>query len=78
MSQLLPDKFVPLRQSLVGQGAVILGVLRDERTTVAELYVESKARLAGLTYDGFVLTLDWLYLTDSIFVKGNKVGMGSA
>ena len=73
MSQLLPDKYVPLRQSLVGQGAVILAVLKDDRFSVARLYVESKSQLPYLTYDNFVLTMDWLYLAGSIIVDDDLV-----
>jgi len=76
MSQLLPDKYVPLRQSLVGQGAVILAVLKDQPFSVARLYVESKTQLPYLTYDNFVLTMDWLYLAGSIIVDDDLVRKG--
>ncbi|MFL4474571.1 ABC-three component system middle component 6 [Paeniglutamicibacter sp. MACA_103] len=76
MSQLLPDKFVPLRQSLLGQGAVVLAVLKDEKFSVARLYVESKRQLPHLTYDNFVLTMDWLYIAGSIVVDDHVVQKG--
>ncbi|WP_354149245.1 ABC-three component system middle component 6 [Arthrobacter sp. 754] len=76
MSQLLPDKYVPLRQSLVGQGAVVLSVLQNEPYSVARLYVESKRHMPHLTYDNFVFTMDWLYLAGSIVVDKDLVRKG--
>jgi hypothetical protein len=76
MSQLLPDKYVPLRQSLVGQGAIVLSVLQNEPFSVARLYIESKRQLPHLTYDNFVLTMDWLYLAGSIVLNEDVVRKG--
>ncbi len=76
MSQLLPDKYVPLRQSLVGQGAIVLSVLQNEPFPVARLYVESKRQLPHLSYDNFVLTMDWLYLAGSIVLNEDVVRKG--
>jgi hypothetical protein len=76
MSQLLPDKFVPIRQSLVGQGAEVLRSLRSEPRPIASLYVELRERLPHLTYDSFVLTLDFLYATGRITWGGDRVGQG--
>jgi hypothetical protein len=66
MSQLLPDKFVPIRQSLVGQGAEVLRALGDDGRSIPALYVELRELLPHLTYDSFVLTLDFLYATGRI------------
>ena len=76
MSQLLPDKFVPIRQSLVGQGAEVLRSLHGEPRPVASLYVELRERLPHLTYDSFVLTLDFLYATGRINWAGDRIGQG--
>lgn len=73
MSQLLPDKYVPLRQSLIGQGGVVLSILQNEPFSIARLYVESKRQLPYLTYDNFVLTMDWLYLAGSIVLNKDLV-----
>lgn len=66
MSQLLPDKFVPIRQSLVGQGAEVLRALGDDSRSIPALYVELRGLLPHLSYDSFVLTLDFLYATGRI------------
>ena len=77
MSQLLPDKYVPLRQSLVGQGAVVLSILQNDPSSVARLYVEAKRRLPHLTYDNFVLTMDWLFLAGSVVLVGDRITKGA-
>lgn len=77
MSQLLPDKYVPLRKSLVGQGAIILSVLQNEAFAVARLYVETKRMLPHITYDNFILTLDWLFLSGSISFAGDRITKGN-
>ncbi len=66
MSPLLPDKFVPEHQSLVGQGALVLTLLSDRPMSVAQLFVETRSRLAHMTYDAFVETLDALYALGAI------------
>ncbi len=73
MTQLLPDKFVPLRQSLIGQGAEVLTVLQDRTEAVAALFVQSRQRLPHLTYDSFVLTLDLLYAAGRITLTNGLI-----
>jgi hypothetical protein len=63
MSQLLPDKFVPTSQSLVGQGATIIEVMAGRALSVAQLFVEVRQRSPHLTYDAFGLSLSTLYAT---------------
>ena len=72
MSQLLPDKFVPIKQSIVGQGAEVLRTLAGESRSIASLYVQIKEQLPHITYDSFVLTLDFLYATGRISWTGER------
>lgn len=73
MTQLLPDKFVPLRQSLIGQGAEVLTALQDRTEAVGALFIESRQRLPHLTYDSFVLTLDLLYAAGRISLTNGRI-----
>lgn len=66
MSQLLPDKFVPVRQTLIGQGSEILTLISERSWSVAELFIAVRERLPRITYDQFVLTLDLLYATNLV------------
>ena len=66
MTRLLPDKFVPERQSVLGQGAVLLALLMNRPLSVAQLFVEARERLPHLKYDSFVETLDALYALNVI------------
>lgn len=62
MLQSLPDKFVPLSATVVGQAAQVLSVVRDrERVSIAELFIELRTRLDHFTFDHLVATLDFLY-----------------
>jgi hypothetical protein len=79
MSQLLPDKFVPVGQTVIGQGATLLAILSDRAVPVAQLFVEARERTPYLTYDGFGLTLASLYALGLIEPVGNAlIGRASA
>lgn len=66
MSQLLPDKFVPVRQTLIGQGSEVLSLVSQRSWSVAQLFIAARERLPHITYDQFVLTLDLLFAADLV------------
>lgn len=73
MSQLLPDKFVPVRQTLIGQGSEILSLTSERAWSVAELFIAARERLPRITYDQFVLTLDLLFATDLVALVDDEI-----
>lgn len=73
MSQLLPDKFVPVRQTLIGQGSEILSLIGQRSWRVAELFVVVRGSRPQITYDHFVLTLDLLFATNLIALVDDDI-----
>lgn len=61
MTEVLPSKLLPIARTLVGQGSVILEVLVEAGLSVGQLWIHSKERLPGLTYEEFVDALSLLY-----------------
>lgn len=57
---LLPDKYVQLGSSLLGQAAQLLQ-LRSRDQAVNELWGAVKRADLGITYDRFILSLDLLH-----------------
>ncbi|MDM4721446.1 hypothetical protein QTQ03_18240 [Micromonospora sp. WMMA1363] len=54
---ILPDKYVDLEHSLLGQAASLIAARRSA-TTVSDLWT---AVQEGMTYDRFILALDLLF-----------------
>ncbi len=61
MTSVLPDKFVPELESLVGQGAIVLQILSERSMTAAQLLAACRTSLPHVTYDGLVETLNALF-----------------
>ena len=68
---ILPTKRLPLSRSLVGQGSHILQLL-DRPKTVSRLWADYNVANSDLlerrvvTFDWFVLTLDFLHLVGAV------------
>jgi hypothetical protein len=76
---ILPTKHLNSRRSLVGVGATVLELL-DEPKTVSRLWDEYKVAYSGastgtsgLTYDWFVLGLDFLFAVGVVVLSGGLV-----
>ena len=62
---ILPTKFINLEDSLLGLGAVILGLLTYPRTITA-LWEEIRKSPEAMSFHYFVLALDLLYILGAI------------
>lgn len=60
-----PDKTIELKYTLLGIGSLILSELITPQT-VSSLWEKVRTREEIGTYEKFVLTLDFLYLTELI------------
>lgn len=71
---ILPTKYLPIEQSLLGVGALLMSKLRSGRT-VSALWSEVKEREEVGSFERFTLSLDLLYamgiidLRDGIITK---------
>ncbi|WP_395639420.1 ABC-three component system middle component 6 [Pseudolysinimonas sp.] len=61
MNEILPDKFTPARQTVVGQASFIASQLQNKNMTIAQLFSEFKQADSGATFDSFVTALTFLY-----------------
>lgn len=61
MSDFYPDKFTPIERTVVGESAVILGLLRGRAISIGQLFVEFRKMSPATTYDSFALALTFLY-----------------
>lgn len=61
MNEVLPDKFTPTRQTVVGQAAQLASLLQDSNASVARLFASLKTSDPGITFDSFVTALTFLY-----------------
>jgi len=65
---ILPTKHIPLRQSLLGVGGILLRHL-DRKRTFSELWERVRAVREVGNYQRFVLALDLLYAVDAIALE---------
>ena len=66
---ILPTKYVQERASLLGQAAHLLSMRRQEMT-VSELWTEAReAEDFSMSYDTFVLALDFLYIVGAVKLR---------
>lgn len=70
---ILPNKYVPISESLIGISSLILSVLSDSKMTIDELwsefnkYITQTNILKNLpTYNKFALSINFMYLTKMI------------
>lgn len=65
---ILPDKYIKIPNSFVGQGAFLIGVLEKEPCTISILWekiTEPNKRL-GWTLDKLMLILDFLFMLNIV------------
>lgn len=77
---ILPNKYVPISESLIGISSLILNVLGDKRLTLDELWNNFKNDLKNTnkikhipTYNKFVLSINFMYMTKMINYTENGV-----
>jgi hypothetical protein len=69
MNSLVPRKHISLDQSLLGFGAKIINLI-DDNSTLELLWQKCNINSAVKhSFDDLVLTLDFLYLIDVIFIN---------
>jgi hypothetical protein len=73
--EILPDKFTPIDQTLVGRSAMLLAVLSEESYTVSGLFAAVKVRMNPITFETFAASLTFLYAADLIFQKNETLGV---
>lgn len=66
MSDFYPDKFTPIERTVVGESAIILGLLRGRAISIGQLFVEFREVSPATTYDSFALALTFLYGAGSV------------
>jgi hypothetical protein len=62
---ILPTKHIKTSQSVVGLGAAVLNILAEEQT-LTRLWESARLELDKITFERFVLTLDFLYMLGCI------------
>ena len=62
---LLPNKYIPSSHSLVGIGAMLLRHM-ERPTSVSRLWELTKNEPGVVTYENFVLSLDYLFAIGTI------------
>ncbi len=70
---ILPNKYIPLSESLIGISSLILDILSSNKMTIDELwnnfncslYKNKKVKNVP-SYNKFVLTINFMYLTNMI------------
>lgn len=67
-----PDKYVRLENSLLGQATALLAQASDDQS-MSELWALTRSTRAGLSYDRFVLCLDFLHALGVLDVTNGKV-----
>lgn len=70
--QLLPDKYIPVEETLIGLGAIALREL-DAPASVSSLWRRMMGHKEVATYERFVLTLDFLYAVRAIDFADNLI-----
>lgn len=68
---ILPNKYITLSQSLIGVSSIVLNALGNKKLTIEKLWdkvckIYDKQELKKLTYNKFLLTLDFMFITNMI------------
>lgn len=70
---ILPNKYILLNESLIGLSAFILDVIKDKKMGIEEIwekfeknYILNKKIKNPPTYQKFLYTLDFMYLTEML------------
>lgn len=67
--QLLPDKYVPVEETVIGLGAIALSEL-DTPVSVSTLWRKMMKHPEVATYERFILALDFLFAVNAIVLSG--------
>lgn len=67
LAMLLPTKHLTENRSLIGIGAIVLDLLNEPRT-ISNLWNGVRGKLMGarISYERFILCLDFLFMIDAI------------
>lgn len=63
---IFPDKYLKKERALIGIGAKILIELDKQPMTLSSLWSLSKEKRIEVSYEKFIYTLDFLYITNLI------------
>ncbi len=70
---ILPNKYIPLSDSLIGISSLILETLSSNKMTIDELWdnfnrnIKQNKQVKNIpTYNKFVLTINFMYMTNMI------------
>jgi len=62
---ILPAKHISLSRSYLGNGASLLNILEKPKT-VSDLWFEMRNSKKNVTFDNFVLSLDFLFIIGAV------------
>jgi len=74
MSDLLPDKLLPVAHTVVGRGAVILALLQETTRPPGQLYILARESHPSMTYDEFVEALTLLFAAGIVHQTNGIIG----
>lgn len=69
---ILPDKNIKIEYSLLGCGAVLLSEITEPQT-ISLLWDKVKNHEGIVSFEKFLLTLDYLYMINSIVLKDGMI-----
>ena len=69
---ILPDKNIILQYSIVGSGSIVLNELKKPET-ISSLWEKLKDKKEIQSFEKFVLTLDFLYILNTIELNSGLV-----
>lgn len=70
---ILPTKYIPTNQALIGAGAVILSELNRKPANVSSLWETVRDASSIGNYERFILALNMLYIIGAIELKNNLI-----
>jgi len=68
----LPNKYVPIEESIVGLGAYALSDLSSPMT-VSDLWMKMSKHPQVATFERFVLAVDFLFTLGAIYFEGDRL-----
>jgi hypothetical protein len=69
---LLPDNIHP-NNSIYYNGAIVLNILQEHKSMEMLALYDLVKKNNNMTFPIFILSLDWLYLIDSVISKEEKI-----
>lgn len=69
---IMPNKNIRIEYSLLNCGAMVLEELHG-RDTISSLWEKSRTKEALVSYEKFILTLDYLFLIDAIKMEDGLI-----